>query len=207
MLRLITAPTSEPVTLAEAKAYAKVDDTSEDTLITNWIVAARQMVEQATGRKLMSQVWALVMDQWPQQAKEIWWDGAREGALSAFYGYSPFIVLPLAPVSAAVVKVLNEAGTSTDFTQTYLVQDEIEPRLVLNRGVAAPIAVRDVGGIEIHMTCGYASAAAVPQALKQAVMGLVSHWIENREAAMSADLKPVPMHVARILQNYRVVAL
>ena len=207
MLRLITAPSTEPVTLAEAKAYAKVDDTSEDTLITNWIAAARELVEQATGRKLMSQVWALVMDQWPQQAKEIWWDGVREGALSAFYGYSPFIVLPLAPVSAAVIKVLTEAGTSTDFTSTYLVQDEIEPRLVLNRGVAAPIAVRDVGGIEIHMTCGYASAAAVPQALKQAVMGLVSHWIENREAAMETDLKQVPMHVARIMQNYRVVAL
>ena len=46
---------SEPVTIDEAKAYARVDVTSaiQDTLFGYWIKAARQAIEQMTGLSLV----------------------------------------------------------------------------------------------------------------------------------------------------------
>ncbi len=63
--RLITAPAVEPVTLAEARLHLRVIDTSEDTLITSLIVAAREYCENFTGRKLIQQTWDLILDAFP----------------------------------------------------------------------------------------------------------------------------------------------
>ena len=46
---LLAGPAIEPVTLAEAKAFLRVDDTAEDGLITTLIAAARLHVEGTTG--------------------------------------------------------------------------------------------------------------------------------------------------------------
>ena len=40
----------EPVTLPELKAFARIDGDDEDTIVTSLGIAAREYVEQATGR-------------------------------------------------------------------------------------------------------------------------------------------------------------
>lgn len=50
MLKLITAPAAEPITLAEAKLHARADTSAYDSLITALIVAAREECEHITGR-------------------------------------------------------------------------------------------------------------------------------------------------------------
>ena len=64
-LRLATDAASEPVTVADAKAYARVDDSADDTLIGTLITAARKRVEKETGLALMPQTWVAVFDRWP----------------------------------------------------------------------------------------------------------------------------------------------
>ena len=49
-----TAPVTEPVTLAEAKDYARIDGTTEDTLITSLIKVARLHCESFTGKSLIA---------------------------------------------------------------------------------------------------------------------------------------------------------
>ena len=44
---LLTGPVGEPVSLVEAKAFLKVDDTAEDGLITTLIAAARLHIDSA----------------------------------------------------------------------------------------------------------------------------------------------------------------
>lgn len=45
---------AEPVTLEELKAFARVDFADDDTLITSLGIAAREFIEQATGRDYSS---------------------------------------------------------------------------------------------------------------------------------------------------------
>lgn len=60
--RLITAPTFEPLSLAEAKLHLRVDGTDEDALIGDLIKAAREECEQETGRALVRQTWEATFD-------------------------------------------------------------------------------------------------------------------------------------------------
>src|SRR5690349_22923327 len=62
---LLAGPAEEPVSLAEARAFLKVDDVAEDGLITTLIGAARLHVEGVTGRALLAQSWRVVLDAWP----------------------------------------------------------------------------------------------------------------------------------------------
>ena len=59
---LIAGPGEEPVSLAEAKAFCRIDGADEDALTGALIAAARLHVESITGRALVEQSWRLVLD-------------------------------------------------------------------------------------------------------------------------------------------------
>lgn len=62
---LLTGPAAEPVTLAQAKVAARVDDSAFDAIITAAIPAARIIAEHETGRRLVQQTWRHEFDDWP----------------------------------------------------------------------------------------------------------------------------------------------
>jgi uncharacterized phiE125 gp8 family phage protein len=62
---LVTAPTEEPLSLADAKRHAHVDHDFEDGLFQSWIKTARQQVEQDTELKLLTQTWQQLRDDFP----------------------------------------------------------------------------------------------------------------------------------------------
>ena len=64
-MRLITPPVSEPVTVADAKAAARLDGSHWDGIVASAIAAARQVAEHQTGLRLMQQVWRLELQDWP----------------------------------------------------------------------------------------------------------------------------------------------
>ena len=71
-LFLVTAPTKEPVSLADAKTHLRVDVDDENDLIASLIVAAREYVETFTHRALVTQTWDLKLDQFPCRGEAIW---------------------------------------------------------------------------------------------------------------------------------------
>jgi hypothetical protein len=64
--KVVTAVSTEPVLLAEARLQIKAEQrTSEDTLITAWITAARELAEQYTGRALAPVALEAALDCFP----------------------------------------------------------------------------------------------------------------------------------------------
>lgn len=68
-----TPPAAEPITLAEARLQLKADDsvTTDDTLISALIQAAREHVEKVCERALMPQTWRVSFDTFPAGAIEV----------------------------------------------------------------------------------------------------------------------------------------
>jgi len=59
---LIAGPGEEPVALADAKAWCRIDTDDDDALVTALIAAARLEVESFTGRALVTQSWRLTLE-------------------------------------------------------------------------------------------------------------------------------------------------
>lgn len=64
---LYTAPTIEPITVEELILHLRgdSDETIENDLLDSIIKAAREHIEDITGRALLSQVWEYYLDGWP----------------------------------------------------------------------------------------------------------------------------------------------
>jgi uncharacterized phiE125 gp8 family phage protein len=70
-LKVITAPTVEPVTLTEAKLHQRVDLSADDDLITMWITSIREHAEHLTERTLAPATYLLYLDAFPCDGIEI----------------------------------------------------------------------------------------------------------------------------------------
>jgi len=197
-LRLIlTAPaTAEPVTLAEAKAFLRVDLSDDDVLIAGLITAAREACERFTRRALITQTWTLFRDEWPPAAIE----------------------MPRPPLRSVVhVKTYDDADAATVWpASAYYVDTASEPgRLIARTGAALPVPTRAAAGIEVRFVAGYAPdesgsptdpAGNVPASLIEGIKRLVVHLYESRgdcgidEAAALSGAAPLwrPYQVARL---------
>lgn len=57
--RLVTAPGAEPVGVDESRTWAKIDDDVDEAIVRLAIAAAREHAEAITGRRFVTQVWAV----------------------------------------------------------------------------------------------------------------------------------------------------
>lgn len=199
-LTTITSPTAEPVTLAEAKRHCRVgaDDYAHDSVLSANIVAARQHVEDRTGRQLMTAVYeqrrdAFPVGPWPAQRQlasitEIW--------------------IPKPPLqSVAWIKYVDQTGTLTTWpTASYRVSTHTTPgRIKPSYATPWPVVQVVSDAITIRFTAGYGSAADVPQGIKAAILLLVGHWFENREAIVTGTMvSTLEIAVDALLQQFSV---
>jgi uncharacterized phiE125 gp8 family phage protein len=184
-----TDATVEPVSYPEAAAHARVTSDDEQDYVTALITAARQYVEEATHRQLVTATWTLRLDTFP---------------------CADVIQLPR-PRLIAVTSIvyLDAAGVSQTWdSANYQVDPYSEPgRIARAPGVTWPTTESQRrNAVVITYTAGYgATAASVPLALRQAIKLLVSHWYENREPAIIGSIvSPLPMAVDALIAPYRV---
>jgi uncharacterized phiE125 gp8 family phage protein len=184
---LLSGPAAEPITLAQAKAFLRVEHDDDDDVIAALIAGARIHVEAATRRALVTQGWRLTRDAWPDA------------------GFLAVLPVPLIEVDAA--RVYRHDGTTLAIeTDAFALDTVTAPaRLIFARG-ALPAPERAFAGIEIDITCGYGEPDDVPEPLRQAVRLLVAHWYENRSLA-GGEIAMLPQSVMGLLAPYRVVSL
>lgn len=184
-VKIITAPSVEPVTLAEAKSHCRVDGSDDDALITALIVAARESAEHETGRALCT------------QTREI-----------AFDEFADELVLRGAPVqSVTSVKYINDSGVETTLANTeYSLDSDSEPGIVsLAYGKSWPTVRLIANAVRVRYACGYGLAAAVPQSIKQWILLAVGTMYAQRETVGSNQSAALPDRFwHRLLDPYRI---
>jgi uncharacterized phiE125 gp8 family phage protein len=191
-----TAPTVEPVTLAEVKKHLRLATTeagaaaytSEDDLLNRLITVARTQAEQETGRAFITQTKTMYLDGWPDE---------------------DFIRLPYPTLQSAAVTYRLEDDDDYDETLSTVDTDIVsEPgRVVLQPNESWPSGTLYTDRpIKIVFVCGYGDDADdVPENIKSAMLLKISDLYENRgEVVMGVSVGKIADAVDSLLRQYRI---
>lgn len=191
MLRLVTAPTGDIITVAQFKTHARIDVTDDDTLIQGYINAAIDHLDGRDGilgRALRPQTWDYITDSFPRRGIE----------------------LPTPPtISVDSVKYLDTSYTEqTLATANYrVVQGGSGGSVIrLADGYTWPVLPCEPDAVRVRFQCGYSDDSSglttVPEAIRQAVYLIVAHWYENREEVSEVEMSRIPMGAKALLSTY-----
>lgn len=168
-MKLITAPETEPVTLAQTKEHLRIpaDDTTEDTHIETLIKSARQRAEHLTGRAFITQTWEMILPGFTLDA----------------------VPLPMGEVqSVTSVAYVDSEGENQTLAGTIINRTTMPMSLCpavstrwprTQRGHPAPVTIRYVAG--------YGDADAVPEDIKSAILMLVADLHHRRAPSLRSE--------------------
>ena len=194
---LITSPVIQPVTLAEAKLHLRVDHNDEDALIQSLIRAATEHLDGWTGilgRCLVEQVWRQDHDRFARQ-----------------------MIIPLGPADTAQSITwrdpAGQLGTvpsgsydlRTDEAGNAIIRFDADYIFPTNLHESRAIAITFKAGYETNS--GPPATSKVPDPLKVAILLLVGHWYQNREAVSAAGMAYLPFAVEALIAPYRRMQL
>ncbi|CEF48246.1 unnamed protein product [uncultured bacterium] len=186
---VVTPPPVEPVSLDEAKAFARVtydpaDPIAplEDALILRAITSARQSVETRTDRALITTTFDWTLDSWPM------------APMLAGLRYVQSLNMPPVPLSEIrPTRATLIAVTSINYydpagnlqlldPSAYQVLAGTPGRIIPAYGRAWPALRSWPGSVTIRYIAGYGpTAASVPACVIQALLMMTAGWYENRE--------------------------
>ncbi len=182
---LLAGPAAEPVSLAEAKAWMRIDADDEDDLVGALVTSARLIVESATRRLLMTQSWRLSLDGWPR---------------------GNVVRVPLAPFqSLAGLQIYDSAGAARPVAASSYTLDAAPDAARILFTAAPPAPGAAAGGIAIDVVVGYGDRPRdVPAPLRQAILALAARWFEDRgDVASPLAREPLPASVAAMIAPWR----
>jgi uncharacterized phiE125 gp8 family phage protein len=183
---LLDGPTVEPVSLAEAKFWLRLDGAEEDDLVRALIVAARLLVEAEIGQVLIGQNWRLVGDIWPPGETIPVRVGRILGVVAGRVFDGNGVASPIAP-------------------ERFTVFAQSDPPAILPLDRPAP--GRQFAGIEIDLRLGFGEAPTdVPETIRLAIRRLVTLWFENRGDIQDPDAG-LPPQIRALLRPFRRIRL
>lgn len=209
-VKVITAPTVEPISLEQAKAHLRVDTTDQDDLIESLITAAREKVEEDTGRALITQTLEIALDYFVEPPD------LRYVTLP-YLTPAKAILLPRPPLIALkrisyydgdgnIILLHDEVGSPTMVSDLVVDTYSCPGRLVPVSGGNWPAVQDRANAVTIRYTAGYgADGESVPMPIRQAMLLIIGHYHEN-PSAVGETLAELPMGVDFLLQRHRVLS-
>lgn len=160
LLVRVAAPANEPLTLAEAKLYLRVDHSSEDALITDFIISARMIAESWMKTSLLTQSWKL---------------SCNDALPVRNY-------LPMGPVQSITSVMLTDrdGGTATISANGYYL-NAAKNELMLDSAMAG-------FQFDIVYVTGYGYANAVPRPIRQGMLAHIAAMYDGRGDSPTASL-------------------
>jgi uncharacterized phiE125 gp8 family phage protein len=188
-LSIVTPATNLPVSLDAARRNSRIDTTDEDQRLTELIRAATAYVQKHTDTALITQTLSWKLDQFPVQIKAI---------------YLP--IWPVQSLASISYTDVSEATVSMDLTTVATrIPTRGKARIARKKWLAWPSTLDTPDAVDIRFIAGFGSTeASVPEEFKQAILLLVSHWFENREAVLTGTAsKEVEFAVSSIIDTIR----
>ncbi len=188
-LVLKTGPATTAISLAEAKAFLRVDSDydDDDAYITSLIGVATNVVEQFTRRRLITQTYNIYYDEFP-----------------------PFMDLQVGNVANVThVKYYDTDNTlQTLDTSQYDVDIRVKPgRIYQAEDGNFPDTYERANSVEVEFVVGSA-ASDVEDAIKQAMYIVIGRYYENRQdVVMGTQVNELPLMVEHLLTPYRLLEL
>ncbi|MFP5075733.1 hypothetical protein ACLE20_00330 [Rhizobium sp. YIM 134829] len=181
----LAPPPAEPLTLAEARAHLRLDQTAEDGLVASLIRAVRLHLERETGLALISRPFRLYLDAWPQgRVLEI----ARG---------------PVRSIEAMTVYKADGLPAAVNLTGFTLDGRARPARLFLP---AVPATEKAINGIEIDLTAGFGDTGTdAPETLRRAMLLHLTQLFAFRGAVAVEDQPAaVPAGYDRLIAPFRL---
>jgi len=183
MVKIITPVQEEPVSLTEVRQHLRLpENEAEDALLMSLITTARAYCEHYTRRALAEQTLEVYLNRFPS--------------------VNP-IVLPCPPLQT-VAEIGYKDSTSDETilsASDYLVDTTCEPgRILPTYGANWPVFTPyPTSPIRIRFVAGYEE---LPVSIRLAMLLLIGHWYENREATGTAS-SVIDFSVHSLLAPYR----
>lgn len=199
-IALVTAPATEPVTVAEAKAFLRIDGSDDDALLNSLIKSARRMAETYTRRSFITQTVRLTMDGFGDADECLPPQGVCLAPPVHVVDGLRAVQLPRLPVqSITSITVFDPANATSTVAPAIYSLDMAGGRLVLNDGQSWPDDLREYAAVDIDFVAGYGDAAGdVPEDIRQAILHIVAAMYESRQCA------DVPCGAKLMLEPYRL---
>lgn len=180
-----TPPTEEPITTAEAKAHLNLDSdfTADDTLIDAMITASREYAEAYCRRKFVT---TTIIE---------YFDGFPSGALELSYTVQ----------SLTSVKYKDSDNTEQTWTASdYITDDKAIPAsLNVAPNKSYPSTYDATNVVYVEYVTGYGAASAVPNAIKQGLLLMLSDMYDNR----MDRVRELPTTSQFLFNPYQIVQL
>jgi len=174
-IKIITAPTVEPVTAAQVKTYVHIDYNVEDDIIHNWIKAAREKLENHLRRSIARQTIEISYDKFPSMP----------------------IFVPRPPLlSVRSIKYFDtdDTETSMDLNDFYIDYNSEPGRIAFDLKKTWPTStvLRSIDAVKIRCVAGYDTgytggtttespdADDIPANIKESIYLYCTHRNENR---------------------------
>lgn len=183
----LVGPTAEAVALSTVQTHLRVASNDETAYIQDLIAVARDMVENFTGRALLTSTWLAACQNWP---------------------CDKLLPLSVAPV-ASLTNVKYYAQGATTLTTldaaNYSLTAGVTPaQIVFAEGFAAPELADRPDAVQVTFVAGAATAADVPPTLKHALLLTVANFYDRRAAVEDVKFTELPLGLRHLLESNRV---
>tara|TARA_R110002167_G_scaffold34895_2_gene111464 strand:- start:2310 stop:2984 length:675 start_codon:yes stop_codon:yes gene_type:complete len=205
-LKVITAPSVQPVSRIEAREHLRLDDDVDDSQIRSFIKAATDWAENYTGRFFISRTCQMMLDGASQIDAPL-----SEGQSTGHYSrpISNYIEIAAAPVTVvSSIKYYADDDTQSVWSTSNYYVDTFsdQAKIVLRSGGTYPTDLRAANGLEINFTAGYGeTSSSVPEVIRLAILQYITFLYEHR-GDFERFPAPTPPAILRTLLNpYRII--
>lgn len=176
-LEKLTDPAFTAVTLARLRNNSNIPSGQDEDFLTEALKSAEDYIERYLECTIGLAEWRLTLDSFPPVA--------------AYWKKPVPLLIPLWPIrSVDEIEYTDPDGGTATLPLSQILQPLGEARfhLRLKSGFSWPETSCDPNSVRIAFTAGYPTQAKIPGTMTRAILMLVSHWYENREAVLTGTV-------------------